>query len=166
MRASRKKPVREDPEDIILTFFTTPDGRVSLRKIKEELARSGLGDRSPVLDHLDERVKPRPIWSPIKNAVSSGLKRIRGRLFSNPLAPEGPKLSEEDLVFSLALSPEAAASGTTVEVQYFQDGRDRKLSVKVPPGTRHGARLRLAGQGNLKSGGGRGDLLLNLTVPR
>jgi hypothetical protein len=158
--------VGEDPEDIILTFFTTPDGKVSLKKMKEELARSGLGAQSPVLDHLNEKVPPRPFWAPLKAAASNGLKRLKDRLFSNPLAPAAPALAEEDLAFSLALSPEAAMSGTTVEIQYYQDGRDRKLAVRVPPKVKDGTRLRLAGQGNLKPDGkSRGDLLLNLTVP-
>jgi DnaJ-class molecular chaperone len=163
--AAPKGKAAADPEDIIQTFFTTPDGRVSLKMIKEELVRSGLSDRNPVLDHLNEKVKPRPLWSPLKDAVTSRLKRIKGKIFSNPLAPEGPKLAEQDLVFSLALSPEAAMSGTTVEVQYIQDGRDRRLSVRVPPKSKDGARLRLPGQGNLKPDGKRGDLLLNVTVP-
>jgi curved DNA-binding protein CbpA len=167
-KGTSRKPPREDPEDIILTFFTTPDGKVSLRKIKEELTKSGLGAQSPVLDRLDERSGPRPFWAPLKAAATRGFSRIKRRILSNPLSPERRgKITGEDLVFALALSPEAAESGTTVEVQYYQDGRDRKLSVRVPPGSRDGARLRLAGQGNLKPGGkSRGDLLLDLTVPK
>jgi hypothetical protein len=158
-------PPGGDPEDIILTYFTTPDGKLSLKKIKDELVRSGLGSQSPILDRLNEKVKPGRFWTPFK-AAADGFKKLKGKLFSNPLAPEVSRLSPEDLAFSLALSPEAAASGTTVEVQYFQDGRDRRLSVRVPPGTRGGQRLRLAGQGNLKPDGkSRGDLLLCLTVP-
>lgn len=165
--AAPEKPVREDPEDIILTFFTTPDGKVSLKKIKEELTKSGLGAQSPVLDHLNEKPAPRPFWSGLKSAAAQGLRKIKRKILANPLAPDGRSgLSEQDLIFALALSPEAALSGTTVEVQYYQDGIDRKLAVRVPPKTRDGARLRLAGQGNLKPDGKtRGDLLLNLTVP-
>ena len=44
---------------------------------------------------------------------------------------------------------------------------DGRVSVKVPPGSRAGQKLRIAGKGLPKSGGGAGDLyaVLTITVP-
>jgi hypothetical protein len=162
---AKAKPRQEDPEDIILTYFTTPEGQVSLKKIKEELAKTGLGPNSPVLDKLSEKAARRPPGSGVKGAIARGLGGIR-RLFTGKASPGSKnKVSEYDLTFALALSPEAARSGTTVDLQYFQDGADRRLSIRVPPNTKENTRLRLAGQGNLKPDKSRGDLLLTIAIP-
>ncbi|MDR2338840.1 MAG: hypothetical protein LBF40_01680 [Deltaproteobacteria bacterium] len=154
-----------DPEDIILTYFTTPEGQVSLKKIKEELTKTGLGANSPVLDKLNEKS---PKSSPIQNftsAISKGFGGIRRLFGGGGQSSLKRKISEYDLTFVLALSPEAAKSGTTVDLQYYQDGKDRHLSIHVPPNTKANTRLRLAGQGNRKPDKSRGDLLLTISIP-
>ncbi|MDR2459170.1 MAG: DnaJ domain-containing protein [Deltaproteobacteria bacterium] len=163
---SNKDPESMDPEEVILKFFTTPDGQVSLKKIQEELVKSGLKGNPAMFTKMEERVQPKgSFWEPMKNAVGKKLKGIKNALFSNPLTPVKPKLTQYDLTFNLALAPKAAQTGTKVELQYFQDGKDRKIAVQVPPKTKDNTRLRLSGQGNLKPNGQRGDLLLNITIP-
>ncbi|MDR2405547.1 MAG: DnaJ domain-containing protein [Deltaproteobacteria bacterium] len=158
------KPKAPDPEDIILTYFTTPEGQVSLKKIKEELTKTGLGANSPVLDKLNEKTKKTSPFHNITTALSKGIGGIKRFFVGNPF-PAKSKVSEYDLTFALALSPEAAKSGTTVDLQYFQDGFDRHLSIRVPPNTKPNTRLRLSGQGNLKPDKSRGDLLLTINIP-
>ncbi|MDR2199518.1 MAG: DnaJ domain-containing protein [Deltaproteobacteria bacterium] len=164
LKAGRKNQVK-DPEDIVLTFFTTPDGQVSLKKIKEELTKTGLGANPPVLDKLNEKSPKRSAFRNVGTSLAKGLSGIKRFFVGAPLERSGGKVSEYDLTFGLALSPEAAKSGTTVDLQYYQDGLDRHLSVKVPPNTRENSRLRLPGQGNLKPDKTRGDLLLTITIP-
>jgi curved DNA-binding protein CbpA len=164
MPPAKPKAQAVDPEDIILTYFTTPEGQVSLKKIKEELTKTGLGANSPVLDKLNEKTQKS---SPLKNigsAISKGITGIK-RLFVGSPIQTISKVSEYDLTFALALSPDAAKSGTTVDLQYYQDGHDRHLSIRVPPNTKANTRLRLAGQGNIRPDKSRGDLILTITIP-
>jgi hypothetical protein len=83
--------------------------------------------------------------------------------------PGGPawarrRAARYDIDYDLALSPEAAAKGATVEITYPRDGRPQALKVNIPANTKNGARLRLADQGNLIPEGGRGDLVLTVLV--
>ena len=71
-----------------------------------------------------------------------------------------------DLVTNAEMTFSQAALGATVEVPTLNG---KTLSVKVPKGSQHGARLRLKGQGLPQFGqSGRGDLLvkLDLKVPQ
>ncbi|MDR2353633.1 MAG: DnaJ domain-containing protein [Deltaproteobacteria bacterium] len=155
-----------DPEDIILNYFTTPDGQVSLKKIQEELKKSGLSEQPKIWRSLNTRssntlLKTNPFWGPFKTKLTKGLKSLKNLILLKPQDP-----LEYDLLFGLALKPEAALSGTTVVLQYFQDGIEKNLSIHVPPNTRNNTRLRLMGQGNLKPDKTRGDLLITVTIPK
>ena len=68
-----------------------------------------------------------------------------------------------DLDVELPLAPWEAALGAEVEVPTL-DGR---VKMKVPPGSKAGQKLRLAGKGLPKPGGGAGDLyaVLSIAVP-
>jgi curved DNA-binding protein len=61
------------------------------------------------------------------------------------------------------LAPWEAALGAEVEVPTL-DGR---VTMRVPPGSKGGQKLRLAGRGLPRPGGGAGDLyaLLSIVVP-
>jgi curved DNA-binding protein CbpA len=123
--------------------------------------------------------RPRPEREPRPEAVAQQAKaslagkakdkalrlfqKLMGRLLANPLA-EKAEAGPWDIVFGLVLSPEASANGTTIDIDYLRDDQPCHLSVKIPPGLSPKARLRLSGQGRLKSPGCRGDLLLDLTV--
>ena len=68
-----------------------------------------------------------------------------------------------DLEIELPLTPWEAALGAEVDVPTL-DGR---VTMKVPPGSKGGQKLRLAGKGLPKPGGGAGDLyaVLEIVVP-
>ncbi|MDR1308578.1 MAG: DnaJ domain-containing protein [Deltaproteobacteria bacterium] len=93
------------------------------------------------------------------------IRGLRSRLLSNPLAAKDDP-PPWDIVFGLVLSPEAAASGTTIDIDYRRDDQPCHLSVRIPAGIAERTRLRLSGQGHLRSPGSRGDLLLDLTVEK
>ena len=69
-----------------------------------------------------------------------------------------------DLEIEIPLAPWEAALGAQIEVPTL----DSAVSMKVPPGVKGGQKLRLAGKGLPKPGGGAGDLyaVLNVVVPQ
>jgi len=71
--------------------------------------------------------------------------------------------SGHDLEIEIPLAPWEAALGAQIEVPTL-DGR---VKMKVPPGSKAGQKLRLAGKGLPKPGGGAGDLyaVLSIAVP-
>ena len=73
------------------------------------------------------------------------------------------KASGHDLEIEVPLAPWEAALGAEVEVPTLEG----RVSLKVPPGSKGGQKLRLSGKGLPKPGGGAGDLYaaLNLVVP-
>ncbi len=85
---------------------------------------------------------------------------IRIRVMDHPVfrrIGDGP-----DLEVDLPITYTQAALGATVQVPAI-DGK--KLSLKIPPGTQPGARLRLRGQGLPRfKGSGRGDLYAKVQV--
>ncbi|HKU46170.1 MAG TPA: DnaJ C-terminal domain-containing protein [Burkholderiales bacterium] len=68
-----------------------------------------------------------------------------------------------DLDIEVPLAPWEAALGAEVEVPTLEG----RVKLKVPPGSRAGQKLRLAGKGLPKPGGGAGDLyaMLSIAVP-
>jgi curved DNA-binding protein len=72
------------------------------------------------------------------------------------VADDVHRLRGDDVEADLVVAPWEALDGTTVDVQVPSG----VAAVKVPPGTRAGARLRLRGQGLVRTGGERGDLIL------
>jgi curved DNA-binding protein len=73
------------------------------------------------------------------------------------------RVSGHDLDLEVPLAPWEAALGAQVEIPTMSE----RVTVKVPPGTRAGQKLRLAGKGLPKPGGGAGDLyaVLSIDVP-
>jgi curved DNA-binding protein len=71
--------------------------------------------------------------------------------------------SGHDLDIEIPLAPWDAALGADIEVPTL----DGAVSMKVPAGSKGGQKLRLAGKGLPRPGGGAGDLyaLLNIVVP-
>jgi curved DNA-binding protein len=71
--------------------------------------------------------------------------------------------SGHDLEIEIPLAPWEAALGAQIEVPTL----DGAVSMKVPPGAQGGQKLRLAGKGLPKPGGGAGDLyaILDIVVP-
>jgi curved DNA-binding protein len=73
------------------------------------------------------------------------------------------RVSGHDLDIDVPLAPWEAALGAEVEIPTMEG----RVTMKVPPGSKAGQKLRLAGKGLPKPGGGAGDLyaVLSITVP-
>ncbi len=73
------------------------------------------------------------------------------------------RASGHDLEIEVPLAPWEAALGAQVDVPTLEG----RVSMKVPPGSKGGQKLRLAGKGLPRVGGGAGDLyaVLNIVVP-
>jgi curved DNA-binding protein len=81
---------------------------------------------------------------------------LRVRLERHPLF----RVEDGDLYCDLPVAPWEAVLGAKAELQTL-DGR---VEVKIPPGTRAGAHLRLPGLGLPKPEGGRGDLYARIRI--
>ena len=68
--------------------------------------------------------------------------------------------SGHDLDIEVPLAPWEAALGAQVEIPTLEG----TVAMKVPAGSRAGQKLRLAGKGLPKPGGGAGDLYVVLTI--
>ncbi|MFH1625418.1 MAG: DnaJ domain-containing protein [Pseudomonadota bacterium] len=80
-----------------------------------------------------------------------------------------PKFQGKDanLYHSLSVTPEEAASGTTVNISYRREGKKEKLAVRIPAGIQPGKKLRLKGKGlDSKGGDPPGDLFLHIKVKK
>lgn len=90
----------------------------------------------------------------------------RGDLWVELELSEHPRwrVQGDDLIARTAIAPHEAVLGATVDLRLV----DGQASLRVPPGTQSGAKLRLRGQGLPKKGGGRGDLFaeIAIVVPR
>ncbi|MDR3134951.1 MAG: DnaJ domain-containing protein [Deltaproteobacteria bacterium] len=161
---AKPKTARDDEYvDVMADLFKTREGRNSLDQVNDELKSAGL-------DSGLERV-----MSQLRQTFSSGrfelakaragnfLRGLKSKILSNPLSPK-ETLPPEDIVFGLVLTPEAAATGTTIDINYLRDNQPHRLSVTIPAGLAEKSRLRLAGQGHMKPAGNRGDLLLDLAI--
>jgi DnaJ-class molecular chaperone len=102
-------------------------------------------------------------FSDIFEGLFGGLGGLGGRNRTTFKARPRPGT---DLEYAVEVSLEEAYHGAVrvVDLAVAEGGR-RRLEVKIPPGVKSGARIRLAGEGNQGSGGGKpGDLYLNVTV--
>jgi hypothetical protein len=146
-------------------LFKTEEAQCSLDQVEEELKKAGLGHGlERVMSQIRETLSGDQMKS-VRKRAGNFFKRLKSRVLANPLASqEGP--APGDIVFGLVLTPEAAASGTTIDINYLRDDQPHKLSVKIPPGLTEKTRLRLSGQGHLKPFGNRGDLLLDLSIKK
>ena len=73
-------------------------------------------------------------------------------------------MSGHDLDLEVPVAPWEAALGAQVEIPTMEG----RVTMKVPPGSNAGQKLRLAGKGLPKPGGGSGDLyaVLAIDLPR
>ncbi len=71
----------------------------------------------------------------------------------------------QDLVYELSMPLEEVAKTTNKIISYQMDGRQEKVSVKVPAGISDGKKLRLKGKGGPSPDGGQpGDLYIQIKV--
>jgi len=105
--------------------------------------------------HLKTRKKKEPLWL-----------KLGKKLFSAPKDyQEIEQDQQNDINYSLTISPEEAAKGTNVLVQVKRNGKTEKLSVKVPPGLKSGSKLRLTGKGRFRKGDDKpGDMYIKIFI--
>jgi len=77
------------------------------------------------------------------------------------IPPPGFDAHEDDLHTLLRVEPPDAALGAKVPIRAPEGG---EIVVTLPPGSSSGRTLRLRGQGLPRAGGGRGDLLLEVSI--
>jgi curved DNA-binding protein len=121
------------------------------------------------------RRAPRSFKARIPKGVTDGQKmRLPGKggkgrnggrdgdLYLNIVLQPHPWLrpSEHDLYLDLPLAPWEAALGATIAVPTL----DGSVSLKIPPGTPSGRKMRLAGKGLPKPGDGHGDLFVLVEI--
>jgi DnaJ-class molecular chaperone len=71
----------------------------------------------------------------------------------------------QDLQTEMQIPFQMAATGGTYDLSVQRNGKVDRISVKVPPGVHEGSVIRLAGEGEPGSGGGRaGDILITVHV--
>jgi DnaJ-class molecular chaperone len=76
----------------------------------------------------------------------------------------GPQRGD-DVEYEVDVSLEEVLHGATRSLSLGEGEKPRKVEVKIPPGIREGARLRVAGEGPPgPGGGGRGDLFLRVRI--
>jgi curved DNA-binding protein CbpA len=151
----RPAPTEEKGPDKVESFLTrllkSREGKDSLGQIQEELHKAGLGVSGERLSRQDPQKKP-GFFAKAKDAAK--------KLFKAE-----PALSTYDIVYRLAISRQAATTGTTISINYPRDNNQtQRLDIHIPPGVKDQSQLRLAGQGHLRPGQTRGDLVLTLTV--
>src|SRR5205823_8466196 len=64
------------------------------------------------------------------------------------------QVEQHNLIYEAEVAPWEAVLGTQVSVPTLES----RISIKIPPGTQNGQRLRVRGQGLPQRGGTRGDL--------
>jgi len=103
-----------------------------------------------------QRLRLRGKGGPGVNGGPAGDLYLQIALEPHPLY----RASGHDLEIEVPLAPWEAALGAQVEVPTLEG----RVTMKVPPGSRAGQKLRLAGKGLPKPGGGAGDLYAALAI--
>ena len=102
---------------------------------------------------------------PLLRAFSWAGRKIAEALGAGGSRPVPAEVAGEgrarDLFYRIALDEKDLRSGTSVTIAVPRDSNRETLRVRVPPGTRPGARLRLRGKGR-SLGGVAGDLFLEI----
>jgi curved DNA-binding protein len=146
--------------------FPGEDYEVAVRLTLEEAFRGA--ERSVQLDGRSftariprgatdgQRLRLRGKGGPGVNGGPAGDLYLQIALEPHPLY----RASGHDLEIEVPLAPWEAALGAQVEVPTLEG----RVTMKVPAGSRAGQKLRLAGKGLPKPGGGAGDLYAALTI--
>jgi curved DNA-binding protein len=142
------------------------DYAVTVRLTLEEALRGTEREFQIGANHVRARIP--------KGATDGQQLRLRGK--GGPGANGGPpgdlflhialephplfRVSGHDLDLEVPLAPWEAALGAQVEIPTLEG----RVTMKVPAGSQAGQKLRLAGKGLPKPGGGAGDLYAQLTI--
>ncbi|HEX6528885.1 MAG TPA: J domain-containing protein, partial [Burkholderiales bacterium] len=146
--------------------FAGEDYEVAVRLTLEEAARGT--ERSVQLDGRSftariprgatdgQRLRLRGKGAPGVNGGPPGDLYLQIALEPHPLY----RANGHDLEIEVPIAPWEAALGGEVEIPTLEG----RVTMKVPPGTRAGQKLRLAGKGLPRPAGGAGDLYAVLTI--
>jgi DnaJ-class molecular chaperone len=152
-------------------FFKSAKGRETLHELEKEMARAGLkfnaADFASWFKSRQKNGEPPASKPPSKAAGKPALLTRLLEALTGRSRRKKKETERYDLNYRLALTREAALTGTTVEISHKRDADEtpQRLTVRIPSGARDGARLRLSGQGRLKPDQSRGDLILTIAVP-
>lgn len=116
-----------------------------------------------------EKPKPEtPRYQPAPAISGGGLLNRIGRAVKDLAGLVVPRkevtLDAGDINFNLPLSPDKAREGGDIQLEYKRGDKPQKVTVKVPPGTTNGAKLRLKNMGRLRPDGQTGDLFLHIRI--
>ncbi|MBW2051439.1 MAG: J domain-containing protein [Deltaproteobacteria bacterium] len=98
------------------------------------------------------------LWDRVSKSVKQKTQQLIGSSGAPAIA------DEPDIHYNLAISAAQAASGMQVQVTFNRDGKPHKVSVRIPPATKNGSRLRLKNMGHHRHDGTCGDLFLHVQV--
>ena len=161
--ADRAEGPEPDFEEILAEFFKTAKGRDTLRDLEGALGQAGIKFKMEDFTRWFKGRRETPAAGSAKPAKPFW-ERLAAKL-PGAEARARKKAELHDINYQLALTPQAAAAGTMVEISYQRDDGPHHLKIRIPAGAKDGSRLRLNGQGLLKPDqGGRGDLVLTILV--
>lgn len=163
-----RQPVPMDGQDketdLTITLREAFQGaakKISLRSVETTAS----GQRRQRTDSIEVKVPPKATegmkirvrgkGSPGRNGGRPGDLYLRIRIRDE----DNLQVSGKDILTTVTLSPWDAILGTKVSIPFL----DETISLKIPPGTGHGDKLRLAGKG-LKNRTGQGDLLVSVKI--
>ncbi len=125
-------------------------GNVEYRTVSAEDLEDMFGSDSPFSDFFHDMF---------------GRGRDGGARSSRGGGAQAVAMPGADVEGEISLTLEEAYRGTTRTFELQTGNQTRRVEVKVPPGIREGARLRVAGQGSPGRGGGpAGDLYVRIKV--
>jgi curved DNA-binding protein len=125
--------------------------RYEYRSVSEDDLNDLFGDEAPFSDFFETFFRSGS--GARTTSQRGGTRRARAR-------------AGADLEQPVEISLADAYGGTTLQVAVrAEDGKTRRLEVKIPPGVRTGSRIRVKGQGGAGQGGGpSGDIYIVVTV--
>lgn len=160
-QTSRPETPDNDFDEILSGFFKSDKGRETLRDLEGELGKAGINFKAEdFAEWVRQKQKPPKQAAPDNRTF---LEKLASWL-PGAEARAQKKAAQYDISYQITLSPQAAASGTTVEISYQQDNAPHRLKVKIPAGIKDGSKLRLTAQGREKPDKTCGDLILSVQV--
>ncbi|MCU0256623.1 MAG: J domain-containing protein [Vicinamibacterales bacterium] len=132
--------------------WTTAGGPGGFHTIDVENAGEFFGEGSPFSDFFQQ------FFGGAAAAGGEGPRRVR-------VSTRGRRRQGEDIEQGVHLTLDQAYRGDTVRVSIKHGGHARTVDVRIPAGVKDGARVRVAGEGDVGTGGApSGDLYLHVQV--
>ena len=155
-RGFQRKPVPIPGEDYAVTVRLTLEEAYRGTEREFQIGPNHVRTRIPRGSTDGQQLKLRGKGGPGANGGPPGDLFLHISLEPHPLF----RVSGHDLDLEVPIAPWEAALGAQVEIPTLEG----RVMLKVPPGSQTGQKLRLAGKGLPKHGGGAGDLYAQLTI--